>query len=528
MQSLQMLLDAAEAQQTALLQKSAPPPAPSQQHLIFFVEEEGNLREVTFTWQAPSSLTVSMQRSPEAQAEMWQRSTETCLSKLLHRIDPSDSSLDSFTFPSDGHYEALGADETIVSAARSAARRRREHTRTSSVETTPPPPYPLGGRLREDLIFFHDILPETRSTAIERLASLMYQVVPPRFEHGPILVYGAAPPASAAASGFTCVPIDVDADTLLESMRKARQSTGGIEAASRRKDARAMLEAARRLRSTLGCMSVHTREDRLGSHREGDGGDGPAVATGLRSWLRMYEELLVQAAGLRSALDGPWEGIHLLLERGSDPHKKCAELSPHTPAGSQRDVEICDAHCGGGTLVMRGERGVSSVLRFVQREPRKLLLCRARYTLAEQLRERLGCIGVDCVGAPLSTDQQVVSLRRLLTLLRSASVLLPQDGGLDHVAISIGTHRSPCLRKGRLDSRWTLLEPGRAAIKPGRTELHLPSVFDEHEVMELLCQLERREQRGHPLSQQGGGPLHRGRGHGISSRTKRRRHRARR
>ena len=100
-------------------------------------------------------------------------------------------------------------------------------------------------------------------------------------------------------------------------------------------------------------------------------------------------------------------------------------LHPVAPA-----VELTDAHCGGCVLVLRGSEGAASALPFARREWRTIRRCRERHSLAEQLRERLDCVAVHCVGGPHGLAAHSEALRRLLSLLRTQPV--PQASTSSH------------------------------------------------------------------------------------------------
>jgi len=76
--------------------------------------------------------------------------------------------------------------------------------------------------------------------------------------------------------------------------------------------------------------------------------------------------------------------------------------------------QIVDGRCGGCVLVIRGECGATGALGFVRREWLQLRRGQERFYLAEELRTRLGCAAVECLGAPLSTDDQCAALLALL------------------------------------------------------------------------------------------------------------------
>jgi hypothetical protein len=219
------------------------------------------------------------------------------------------------------------------------------------------------------------------------------------------------------------------------------------------------------------------------------------------AWLGMYEELLVHAAGLRSALDGPWTGLHLVLESPDDDARDdvCegddgggARADDDARATAPAAVALGDASCGGGTLVVSGLAGASGALAFVRREWRVIGQCQRRYALSEALRERLGCAAVECHGAPAATDAQVDSLRRLLTLLRGVPRLLPQEEFLADVAISIGEVGKGGLSAGAAGVTGVAGTARRASGSASRLELRLPSSFDANDAFVWLTHAAER------------------------------------
>lgn len=529
MQSLRALLDAAEECQKALRSGGAVPAVPPRaQRLSFYVhpreeEEEAEkgaaLREISVAWRPPSPLLTSAQRSSTAHAELWRRSAEGCVATLLSQISPEHAmSLEEHA--PEASQGALEAAENLIHTAAAAANRCRGATSQPSPpsDQKPPPPLPGGGTLQRTMLFFHAVAESERPAATERLAALVHEVLPAGATHGPILVCGGPPPPTAVGRGFACVRLDANGEALRQSLWRARASAGGAEAALRRAEAAGMLGAARQLRIALGCEAVRTREAPRGGSglqqrpRGGSGGAGGgtsgAGASGAGSspvaaaaWLGMYEELLVHAAGLRSALDGPWTGLHLVLESPDDDARDdvCegddgggARADDDARATAPAAVALGDASCGGGTLVVSGLAGASGALAFVRREWRVIGQCQRRYALSEALRERLGCAAVECHGAPAATDAQVDSLRRLLTLLRGVPRLLPQEEFLADVAISIGEVGKGGLSAGAAGVTGVAGTARRASGSASRLELRLPSSFDANDAFVWLTHAAER------------------------------------
>ena len=254
MQALNALLEAADDQRSALRGGAAQPKPPHPQQFRFFVHDDAAvsaLREVSVDWRPPSSLLAAAQRSSAAHADLWQRSAETCVAALLQQVDPEaqDASASAAFVGSERSDDPLYAGEHA--GASSASERRRErgepsrHPSGEPSEAMPPQPPPGGGQLRSSLLFFHGVSDDAQAVAVERLAALVHAVVPAGVSHGPILLCGRPPPASAAAQGFACVPLDADADALRRHLRLARASTGGVDALRRRAEAEAVLQACR-------------------------------------------------------------------------------------------------------------------------------------------------------------------------------------------------------------------------------------------------------------------------------------------
>ena len=525
MQSLRALLDAAEECQKALRSGGAVPAVqPRAQRLSFYVhpreeeeEEEaekgGALREISVAWRPPSPLLTSAQRSSTASAELWRLSADGCVATLLSQISPEHAMPLEEDAPEASQGE-LEAAENLVHTAAAAANRCRGATSQSSSpsDQKPPPPLPGGGTLQRKMLFFHAVAESERPAATERLAALVHEVLPAGATHGPILVCGGPPPPTAVGRGFACVRLDAHGEALRQSLWRARVSAGGAETALRRAEAAGMLGAARQLRIALGCEAVRTREaprsseklreaPRRGIGGAGAGTSGVGVSGGGSSpvaaaaWLGMYEELLVHAAGLRSALDGPWTGLHLVLESPDDDARDDAfegDDGGGARAATPAAVALGDASCGGGTLVVSGLAGASGALAFVRREWRVIGQCQRRYALSEALRERLGCAAVECHGAPAATDAQVDSLRGLLTLLRGVPRLLPQEEFLADVAISIGEVGKGGLLAGAAGATGVAGTARRAGGSARHLELRLPSRFDANDAFVWLTQAAER------------------------------------
>jgi hypothetical protein len=525
MQSLRALLDAAEECQKALRSGGAVPAVqPRAQRLSFYVhpreeeeEEEaekgGALREISVAWRPPSPLLTSAQRSSTASAELWRLSADGCVATLLSQISPEHAMPLEEDAPEASQGE-LEAAENLVHTAAAAANRCRGATSQSSSpsDQKPPPPLPGGGTLQRKMLFFHAVAESERPAATEWLAALVHEVLPAGATHGPILVCGGPPPPTAVGRGFACVRLDANGEALRQSLWRARVSAGGAETALRRAEAAGMLGAARQLRIALGCEAVRTREaprsseklreaPRRGIGGAGAGTSGVGVSGGGSSpvaaaaWLGMYEELLVHAAGLRSALDGPWTGLHLVLESPDDDARDDAfegDDGGGARAATPAAVALGDASCGGGTLVVSGLAGASGALAFVRREWRVIGQCQRRYALSEALRERLGCAAVECHGAPAATDAQVDSLRGLLTLLRGVPRLLPQEEFLADVAISIGEVGKGGLLAGAAGATGVAGTARRAGGSARHLELRLPSRFDANDAFVWLTQAAER------------------------------------
>ena len=163
-----------------------------------------------------------------------------------------------------------------------------------------------------------------------------------------------------------------------------------------------VLQAGRRLRAALGCEAVGTRDAAVGARGGARNGarDGGGGATAAAMWLEMYEELLRDAAAMRSALDGRWSGLRVSLERSPCDlvrSRRDLERSPRdfddadessgsrgsraAPRAMPPPVEIGDAPCGGGTLHLRGLVGVTEARPFVDREWARLRDCQERHAL---------------------------------------------------------------------------------------------------------------------------------------------------
>jgi hypothetical protein len=452
------------------------------QDFSFFVRDEENpeeLREVSASWNPPSY--ISMARLPSAtQADSWKRSTEGCIASLLRAIDPAEvpppvagafsSATDS---PQGGVRDATPADEKMVRAAAAAAERQRQQGQPDPSAPTRRPR--AGGRLRRAMLFFHDVPEDMRGRAAAHLASLIDEVLPAGSAHGPILLCGSEPPLDAVASGFACIFLDADADALRRSLQGAAGSAAAAAAADQRSRVVQLSAASKQLRVRLGCEVVQTAEDL----RADEG-------------LRMYESLLYQAASLRAALDVPWDGLHVRLHgavAGEEERRGRGAEGVRAPP-----LRVVDGTCGGCTVEIRGEIGADEALGFVKGEWRALRHCQERHALAEELRERLGCAGVECVGAPSTTVEQCDALHRLLRVLRHEPLFLP--GGSEDLAsiILLVGHEG----EGVATSRAARLSNGAQA-----TELRLPNTFDEHATIALLMELSAR----------GAGSASRGAGH---------------
>ena len=308
MQELQALLDAAEAHQLGAAEDKGALPhqpralPPSSKEIRFFVhsdvaERDGPaLREVSTVWSAPPSpslVAAATARSTAALARVWKRSAEGCMVRLLRSIDPTDASLSTDGLTDDrredsspralsppGTRRPAAAAEAVVSAAKEAAMRRRQHphgssraSEASSAAARRSMPAATGGRLRPDLLFFYGVHgEEAQERARARVASLLFEMWPADEAHSPILVYSsraaggegapAAPYVKAAEAGFACVPLEqLDAPTLHRSLALAAATLGGSEASVRRTEGDAVLRAGERLRSLLGCETVHTASE---------------------------------------------------------------------------------------------------------------------------------------------------------------------------------------------------------------------------------------------------------------------------
>ena len=490
MQELRALLEASGEQQASFRSGAVPPPRIQLQELRFFVREEDVLREISTTWTPPPLLVPSA--SPIAHANRWQRSTEGLVAALLRRIDgelPAELTAAEATTVApetdDDHGPTSHAGESVTRAAAAAAARRRSRAAESTPSGQPQRAMDGGGELRRDLLFFHAVPEEARPRAVAQLVSLIHQVLPAGVSHGPILLCGGPPPPAARQDGFACVSVDGDAAALQRSLAEARRSAGAYAAADRRADGEAIIASGRRLRALLSCEGVRT-----------EGALEPHVA------LSMYRSLLDHARSLRVALDVPWGGLHVRLEGSGDDGGAAGERAvAHGATASPH--EIIDGRCGGCVLVVRGEGGAAGALSFVRREWLQLRRGQERFSLAEELRTRLGCAAVECLGAPTSTAEQCAALRRLLGLLHSTPVLLPQEDGrgLADVVLTIGdeptTGGAPfggvggdtatSVRRHNLRSHRGCNGSHRhGSSRHQRTELHVPSSFDAQAVLNLL------------------------------------------
>ena len=489
MQELQGLLQAVEVQQHAAQQRGAAAAAPpAVAELRFFVQDaadEGGeaLREVSTTWRSPSRSAIvrAASQSPAELAGLWRRSAEGCMATLLERIDPTDAAaLESAHGGREG--EAAASSAPLFTADQIAAERRRRRERggrsseaadAEAAAAAAASEASAGGQLHDELLFFDGVDEDGRARATALVASLLHEVWPAGEPHSPILVLGGpAPPLwryeQAAAAGFACVRLDaLDADALRLSLDAARHTAGGHAASERRADAEAVLAAGERLRAALGCEGART--------------EGGSVLTAAAA-RRMCDALLRDARGLRAATDAPWGGLHLEL-RGLA-----------TDGGGERGggaVELVDGHCGGCTLLVRGEAGAASALEFVRREWRSVRRCTERFELAEALRERLGCAAVECAGAPTALAAQGEAMRRLLAVLREEPVLLPAEGvattaGLADVTIRIGGDDHAAV-----DHDYQRPSPPQRAGQPPqpRVELRLPSDFASTDALSLLVSI---------------------------------------
>jgi hypothetical protein len=102
--------------------------------------------------------------------------------------------------------------------------------------------------------------------------------------------------------------------------------------------------------------------------------------------------LLSQASELRAALDGPWRGLWLELERGMDTHEVVGGVAG-AGAGNSTATAVDSAPCqivgvasGGGKLVVRGGRGGEEVLPFVRQHWQLLRGAQERHALLREVR----------------------------------------------------------------------------------------------------------------------------------------------
>ena len=540
------------------------PQQPKAQDFRFFVQTgadadagvcvEANLptlREISSTWRPPSSLVAST-LSAEAHARLWERSVETCVDRLLRQIDPQlapepagEGSRDRETTrrePSDADIEG----DVVRAASAAAARRRRQ---SKAPPTEPPPVAPAGGELRREMLFYHDVPESQRPVVTARLAGLLHEVQPAGVPHGPILLYGSTPPAGTATAGFACVPIDVDAAVLRERLKAAARSPAGLDAAARRAEAQAVLIAGRRLRAALGCEAVLTGGVPSADYDTLDSSKGWAsVGVGARGGSSlspteaspMLSVLLEDAPRLRATLDVDWGGLHVWLDVAPEAedrsHADEAQATWHgaSAAGSEAvavggrqthaPIEIVDAHCGACALVVRGLEGASSALDFARQHWKALRSCQQRFHLAEELRERLDCAAIECLGTPSAAALQCAALRRLLHVLRRETILLPDAAlhPLAHVTISLvddptaspyGAHGVHLAQPPAAPSRATR----SASLKrsPPHVHLCLPDDFNVDEALMLLTQLASAPTPGSSGSRRAGRPdarQHRGGG----------------
>lgn len=429
MQNLRSLLDTAEENAAELRKRAAgrlQPTPPPQQLRFFVVDDEAAttpLRAIHAEWRSPRSAETG---NPES----WERSAEGCVATLLREIEDPLSIEDLPPAVGSSDYDpqasAMAPDSAIVRAATAAAERRRRwqqqqqqegQRRTGSSQDAEAEEAARtrqagggGAILRTELLFFHEVPLEERQRATDDLAALMAQALPSNLVHGPLLLCGKLPPPAGAASrGFACIPLGADATTLVASLEAVHSQ---VEA--RRARGEEMLRTSRQLSAALGCEQVRWSGE-LGVDEVAD----------------MCRLLLPQAPRLRAALDTAWRGIFVDLEpeakKGDDEEEAVEEeAKPGNPEAGAASVAIVDASCGGGALHLRGRAGAAAAVDFVvaRRGWRALRLVQERHLLCEELRERLGCRGVEASGAPAATQAQCDSLRRLVKLLRTQPVLL--------------------------------------------------------------------------------------------------------
>ena len=433
MQNLRSLLDTAEENAAELRKHTSgrlQPTPPPQQLRFFVVDDEAAtipLRAIHAEWRSPRSAETG---NPES----WERSAEGCVATLLREIEDPLSIEDLPPAVGSSDYDAqasaMAPDSAIVRAATAAAERRRRwqqqqqqqqqqggqwrkgSSQDAEAEEAARTRQAGGGGaiLRTELLFFHEVPLEERQRATDDLAALMAQALPSKLVHGPLLLCGKLPPPAGAASrGFACIPLGADATTLIASLEAVHSQ---VEA--RRARGEEMLRTSRQLSAALGCEQVRWSGE-LGVDEVAD----------------MCRVLLPQAPRLRAALDTAWRGIFVDLEpeakKGDDEEEAVEEEAKSCyPEASAASVAIVDASCGGGALHLRGRAGAAAAVDFVvaRRGWRALRLVQERHLLCEELRERLGCRGVEASGAPAATQAQCDSLRRLVKLLRTQPVLL--------------------------------------------------------------------------------------------------------